>query len=360
MRQRLAVLVSTLVLAGAGATWAAPPYPIQTQRSVETWADAYDEIMAGLTTGPAADVLPRLEALAAAGEPEAMNLLAGVLADPPAGVTADPERAESLWRKAIAAGSDGARLTVGARYLHNDDPSDDAEGVALITAVTTPHAQHLRDYQLGRALLFGLGTERDMVRGTQLLRGAVEAGSGDIDARFLLGRALQNGWGVTPDPGEARVHLTVAAEAGDPRAQWQMGMMLLEGAGGPADPVAARAYVRRSAEAGNIEGQISMAVMLALGQGGPVDQPQARNWYLKAAQTGSAHAMRGLGMMLLVGEGGPPDEILGAALLELAAEGGDDLAVQIKAHFADALARLDRPAVAAARSQWIARHGPPR
>lgn len=322
--------------------------------------DPLDDALDLLTRDQAAGLVA-LERLIAAGEPEAMSVVAGIIYAPPpdSTVTADPVRAVALWERALERGSMSAPLNYGTNLMLNDDPADDERAVELLRGVRGDLAS-LAAYPLGRAYLFGHGVEQDMTRGSRLLETAVEEAPGNIDAQFLLGRAYQNGWGIPADAGAAYRHLKIAADGGDARAQWNVGMALLNGDGVTANPVLAHAYVRASAEDGYPSGMISMAVMLAVGQGTRVDAPQARQWYRRAAETGSAHALRGLAGMLLAGEGGRVDAVAGAAYLDLAAKAGDANARQMQQIFAPLIAAQDQGAVEAAKAAWVRDFGIPR
>ncbi len=318
--------------------------------------DALDLLTRDRTAGLAA-----LETLVAAGEPEAMSVVAGFIYDPPEGsaITPDPVRAVALWERAIAGGSLSAPLNYGTNLMFNDDPSDDAQAVGILHQVQGDLVP-LAAYPLGRAYLLGSGVEQDLERGSRLMETAVEATPTNIDARFLLGRAYQNGWGIPVNNAAAYRHMKVAADGDDARAQWHVGMMLLEGRGVTANPVLAHAYVRASAEGGYVSGMISMAVMLAVGQGVEPDPVQARQWYRRAAENGSAHALRGLAGMLLSGEGGRVDTVTGAAYLDLAVKAGDTIAPRLQQAFAREIAAADRGAVEAAKAAWLRQYGAPR
>lgn len=322
--------------------------------------DPLDDALELLTRDTAAG-LAALEALAADGEPEAMNVVAGIIIDPPAesAIAPDPVRAIALWERALEGGSIGARLNYGTRLMLNDDPADDARAVGMLREVQGDLIP-LAAYPLGRAYLFGNGVEQDLERGSLLMKLAVEAAPDNIDARFLLGRAYRNGWGIPVDAEAAYRHLKLAADAGDERAQWNIGMMLLEGEGVMANATLAYGYVRTSAETGHLDGMISLAVMLALGQGVEPDPAQARQWYRRAAETGSAHALRGLAGMLLNGEGGRIDAVTGAAYLDLAAKAGDGNARQMQEIFADQISAADQGAVEAVKAAWLREYGVPR
>jgi len=300
--------------------------------------------------------LAQIRARANSGDVDALTLLGAVLIQGP---DADPAEAETSWRKAIALNSDAARLNLATHILAGTLEGDPEEAVSLLDAITDPLILPYTAYPRGRAYLFGQGVPQNMSRGSQLMIEAAERSPENVDARFLAGRALQNGWGIPADPEAARGHLRYAADRGVASAQWNLAMLLLEGLGGPADPVEARRYVQMSAESGYYQGQISMAVMLALGQGGPVDEPAARDWYGRAAEQGSAHAMRGLGMMLITGQGGAADPVMGWALLELAAEAGEESAIKLVGILMEQGFKPDRPGVDAARQDILSITGEP-
>ncbi len=341
----------------AGAATASPALAQIIPMTASEGADEaeFDAAMSLLETDPEAG-LARIRSLADSGTPWAMTALGAILSQGP---DADMIQAEQAWRQAIALDEDAARLNLATHILVGTIKGDYAEAVHLLEAITDELLAPYTSYPLGRAYLFGHGASQDMTRGSTLLIEAAAVAPENVDARFLAGRALQNGWGIPADPAAAREHLRYAADRGVAAAQWNLGMLLLEGRGGPADPVEARRYVRMAAESGFYQGQISMAVMLALGQGGPVDEDGARDWYGRAADRGSAHAMRGLGMMLLLGQGGPEDPVLGWALLELAAEAGDPNAAKLIEIFLADGYKPDREAVDEARQLVLSRTGEP-
>lgn len=338
------------LVAGAALLLPAAPAAAQNPR---------DDAMAMLETRPS-EALAALETLAEAGDIEAVNALAAIMDDPPQGVLQDRERALRLWERAVAEGSDAARLNLGTRLLFNEIPGDDARAVAMLESIQDARMTPLAAYPLGRAYLFGQGVAQDLEQGARLVEIAVGASPENLDARFLLARAHQNGWGNPVDDAEAYRHMKVAADGGHERARWIIGMMLLNGEGTTVNPGLAHAYVRASAEGGDVSGMVSLAVMLALGQGAEPDPAQARRWYRRAAEAGSAHALRGLAGMLLTGEGGRVDAVTGAAYLDLAVKAGDEHARRMQQVFAGQIAALNQGAVEAVKAAWLREHGIPR
>lgn len=346
MTSRLAALlaIGTLWLAGTQA------------QALSSLREPLDDAIVLLETDPAAAVA-LLETLSAEGDVEATATLAMALGSHLPGIESDLERSEHLWAEALAGGSQNARLHIGTRQLLNDDPADDAAAIAMLQGLDTQFAP-LSAYPLGRAYLFGDGVERDLTKGSRLMKTAVVADPDNIDAQFLLGRAYLEGWGIPANSASAFRHLKIAADGGDPRAQWNVGMMLLSGEGVRADERQAYRYVRQAAEQDHESGMISLAVMLALGQGVAIDASEARTWYDRAARGGSAHALRSLGMMLLVGEGGPSDPITGAAYVEMSAAAGDEIAGAALQRYADLLTQQPRSAVDAVKAKWARESGP--
>jgi TPR repeat protein len=303
-----------------------------------------------------------IEPLAAKGDAEALNFLSVMLQNDGPGWQADPERSAELREQAIAAGSKAAALNLAIRIMM-DSEADHDRGIELLKiADTEPKIQSVTAYPWGRAYLFGWGVPQDMAKGVTFLETYVREHNGPIDdatidAHFLLGRAYRNGWDVAVDADKAYRHFLIAADNKDRRAQWNVGMMLLTGEGVATDEAKAYDYVRRSAEAEHIDGMVSHAVMLALGQGVAEDDEAARDWYYEAALRGSAHAMRGLGMMLVTGEGGDAMPELGVAMLQLAAEAGEQDAVKLLDMIPEDA--VDPSGVADARASWLEDHAPP-
>jgi TPR repeat protein len=342
-----------MVVAGAGSA------PAQTPGDAGPAGRAMDMMSTDPTEGRR-----RLEALAKAGDAEAMDNLAAVLGADGPDWKADPERARGLREAAVKAGSRAAAVNIALGILRTEN-GNHARAIELLKfAETDDRVRPVTSYGWGRAYLFGWGVERDMKRGVAYLE-AFASGyqSNDafkVEAEFLIGRAYQNGWDVAVDFARAYRHMRTAAELGDQRAQWHTGMMLLEGRGVAANEQEAYRFVKRSAEAGYEDGMISHAVMLAVGQGVTENTIEARSWYRKAAEGGSAHALRGFGTMLLIGQGGPPDAPVGFALLELAATAGDTNAIELLKMFVRQAPPPDRAAIDAEKAKWLAAHQPPR
>jgi|GEM_PF-733697 len=328
-------------------------------------SEAYNKAYARaleLANDDRAGAIAVMEPLARAGDAEALNAMAMLVELDGPGWRGDPARANELREEAVKRGSSTAALNLALRTIEGPE-TEQARTVELLRLADKDETLSvITSYLWGRLYLFGFGVERDMERGVDLLDRFVAQGKGEgpmtVYAHYLLGRAYSDGWGVEPNDDTAYFHMRAAADGGDERAQWYSAMMLLNGAGAAKDEVEAYRLVKLSSEQDYMAAIISRAVMLAMGQGVGEDDAEAREWYRVAAQRGSVHALRSLGGMLARGEGGPVDGALGVAMLELAAEAGDDIAPDMIERLAPTL-RLKRGDIDVARTAWLVKHGPP-
>jgi len=310
------------------------------------------------TTDPAriAEGLPLLEAAAAAGEGVAQNALGMAYANGLFGLELDSDKALTLYADAMDSDIVGqvAALNWALTQFAVGDPAIAVPRLEEIYASETEVALGAAS-TLAQAYAFGTGVAVDLLRAGPLYEAAVQFNPRDSQSHYMLGRGYEAGFfegGVQPE--RALMHYQSAADLGDPRGAWKVGMAHLDGApgfeGGSAE---AYAWVLRSAEGGWVQGMISTAVMLATGEGVNQDTGAAAGWYAKAATEGSAHAMRGLGAMHFFEElGRDSDPNLGLALLELSAEGGDEMAPSLLDAAAGERRRVDRDEVERLKAEW--------
>ncbi|MGW8370257.1 MAG: tetratricopeptide repeat protein [Gammaproteobacteria bacterium] len=356
--QRLASLLGAALLTGqfVGAPLAAQE-DSATERAFELLGFENGD---GLTEDPEriAEGLSLLQEAAAAGEPVAQNALGMAYVNGLFGLDVDFERAISLYEEAMDSEviGDIAALNwaLTSYAVGNTEPAvERLEAIYESGSELAPAAAAT----LAEAYAFGAGVPEDLSRAGVLYEAAVEWNPSDSQSHYMLGRGYEAGFfdgQVQPD--RALSHYLSAAELGDPRAAWKVGMAHLQGhpdfGGGSAE---AYTWVRRSAEGGWVDGMISTAVMLATGDGTERDADEAAYWYTEAVLLGSAHAMRGLGAMHLNGELEMSDPTLGLALLELGAEGGDEMALAILDSIRDQTRNFERADVDRIKADWLQR-----
>lgn len=333
--------------------------PASAQRASED--DAAFERALDIVGDDPAGARKLIEPLADKGDGEALNFLATLIEYGGPDWEPNGERARELREAAFRAGSKTAAMNIAIDLMMDQD-ADHSRAIDLLRfADTEEKLRAVTAHPWGRAYMFGWGVPQDMKRGVAYLEAFVAQSHDDgmmqSDANYLIGRAYQNGWEVPVDEGRAFDHMRKAADGGDRRAQWHAAMMIIQGKGAEVNEEEAYALVKKSSEAGYTDGMISRAVMLATGQGVEEDDEAARDWYFRAAQEHSAHALRGLGMMLVIGEGGEAYPALGFALLQLAAEAGEENATTLLERF-----KQDMPPqedIADARQAWVADMGTP-
>ena len=93
------------------------------------------------------------------------------------------------------------------------------------------------------------------------------------------------------------------AEAGDAEAQFRLGKAFEDGSGVSQSDEEAAKWYEKSATKGNAAAQLELGVLLWTGRGVTKDKAQAVEWYRKAAKQGNGGAMFNLGTAYYNGEG---------------------------------------------------------
>lgn len=279
----------------------------------------------------------------------ANNLLRGV------GAAADPKKAESLYRSAIAAGLVEAHYRLGTALAWGwlGRPADPVEGRALLEKaagaghadamvelgelsatsagadLTAAHRWYLKAAE-GGSLTGAHRVAADFADGagveaspTEALKWYGIAAAGNLPgARVALGRRLLEGEGVPADPQRGLALLEAAVGDNLDGAREALARALIDGTGVQVDTARGVALVREAAATESAEGLFLLALLEERGIGLPASLPEARRLYLKAAELGHAEAALNGGSMVLDGEGGPQDPVLAVRLLSLAADDG--------------------------------------
>jgi TPR repeat protein len=112
------------------------------------------------------------------------------------------------------------------------------------------------------------------------------ARQGDAEAMNMVGRALELGWGASPDVREAALWYGRAAQAGDVWGEYNLANLRFDGRGVTRDLPSAAAGYRRAAERGHARAMNLLARCLEEGWGGARDMAQAALWYQRSAEAG--------------------------------------------------------------------------
>ena len=112
------------------------------------------------------------------------------------------------------------------------------------------------------------------------------ARAADPEAWNMVGRCLENGWGVAADPRRAARWYQRAARAGHVWGQYNLGHLLLDGLGVARDLVAAYGWYLRAAEQDHPRAMNLVARCLEEGWGVQADAAAARDWLRRSAEGG--------------------------------------------------------------------------
>jgi TPR repeat protein len=112
------------------------------------------------------------------------------------------------------------------------------------------------------------------------------ARQGSAEAMNMVGRALENGWGVAVDAAAAAAWYRRSADAGCDWGQYNYANLLFDGRGLAQDQAAACVWYRKAAEQGHARAMNLLARCCEEGWGVARDPAAARRWYRRAAEAG--------------------------------------------------------------------------
>ena len=164
------------------------------------------------------------------------------------------------------------------------DPSE--KSMALVTLHRLwEEGYTIAAHQLGKAYQDGLGISIDRKAAAEWFQKSAEAGN--TCSAYALGKLLLE-QGQIP---QALHWLRQVAEQNDPCAQYRLGKLLLTGAEGvPRDAVAAIKLLTDSATQGNSFAQYTLGKLYLLGQEMQADRKEALRYFAQAAAQGNSYA----------------------------------------------------------------------
>lgn len=252
------------------------------------------------------------------GHPEAVTLMAGAYRDG-IGVERDTERAQALYRQAVAMGSMKAHRDYGRMLAASGDPATVLRGVALLdkaAANDMPRAWAA----LGELHVTQGFAGADPAKGVVLLQRAHDAGI--VSATTDLGRAYLDERGVARDAERAQTLLLAAAKAGHVGAMVTLGREFLDGTRLAHRPDDARQWLQRAAEAGSQSARRQLGIALLRSEIAG-DATRGASIVAEFANTGDTFAMMELGRAYRDGHSVARDPIASRRWFERAHAAGD-------------------------------------
>lgn len=158
---------------------------------------------------------------------------------------------------------------------------------------------------VGRAYENGIGVTASPVEAHRWYK--LAADQGYARGQYALAVMYGAGIGVKTDFKEAVRLLNLAASQGDDWAQHQLGNAYLRGDGVRRNFRTAGEWLRKAAEQGNALAAYNLAVMYDQGDGFSRDYGEAFKWYQRAAAQGVPQAQNNLAVLYYRGQGVPKD-----------------------------------------------------
>ncbi len=193
--------------------------------------------------------------------------------------------------------------------------------------------QDLAEAQLRLGILYeeGRGIEPDLSEA--FLWYSKAARQGLALAQYALAFMHQEGHGTEQDELKAAQWYEKAAEKGLAVAQFRTGLLYASGTGVEQNMITAAQWYELASNQGLAEAQLLLGLLYEEGFEGegentfPVDYEKAAQWYEKAATQGNGYGQMALGTFYLTGQGVDQNFILAYMWLNLAAQRGNEEAV---------------------------------
>lgn len=233
--------------------------------------------------------------------------------------TYQPEKAQRLLTRLADKGIVEACYRLG-RQLHQQ--CDPKSSDYLTKAASKGYAP--AQVYLGKAMLAGEASKKDIQTGVHLLSQAAE--SGYTEAQCVLAKAFYEGTQLPQKPDRALYWATRAALAGDISAQKLMAIILDDRNNPNRDVRESYFWMHQAAKRGDAYAQGYVGECLQEGRGIRQNKAEAVEYYQKAADQGDGFATTRLGLCYIYGRGVKRDKEKGMALLKAAADNGYEFA----------------------------------
>jgi TPR repeat protein len=151
----------------------------------------------------------------------------------------------------------------------------------------------LATFRIGNMYTEGRGVTRDLVKGIEMIREAVNAGSAQANHR--LAYLHENGIGVPKDMNKALQYYMEAAKYHYGLSETNIGWLIHSGNGFRRDYETAANWYRSAALHGEPQAMYNLGQMYENGEGLTRSIEMAQQWYKKAADLGHVEAKKELG-----------------------------------------------------------------
>lgn len=218
-----------------------------------------------------------------------------------AGLLASPDMLDAQQRPALQHTAAAAELLEAIDwYTGVTGRVDDDRARQLLNQAAADPDDVLAQMWIARVYSRGrMGFDNDPDQARNIAAGLIDqirslAGSGDIEATFLMGTAYDEGLGVDVDYEEALRWYKRAGRTGHVLAVHNVGNVYRDGRGVEVDHALAAMWWMRAARAGDVIPALRLGEAFEAGRGVDQNVETARMWYEKAAAAGNATAAEAL------------------------------------------------------------------
>lgn len=209
------------------------------------------------------------------------------------GVAQDDVEAAKWYRKSAEQGWVAAEMFLGQCYEDGKGVNKDFSEAAKWYQKAADQGDNFSQFELGVFYSRGLGVERNYAESLRLMHKVADAATiGSETAMLNIGKAYQQGLGVTPDMQEAFKWFQKAANLGSAEAQLILGNLYERGEGVPKDYAESVKWYRSGAVLGDAKSLYNLGEYFRVGVGVSQDYVEAYAFYNIAAAVGYSDAAK--------------------------------------------------------------------
>lgn len=243
------------------------------------------------------------------------------------GTETDYKTAAEWFAKAASQKHKYVQYSLGGLYCRGQGVEQNFEQARRLYQMSAKQGNPYASYELAKMFRDGVGTEKDSERAEKSFKDAfigfssLEKKSHDDKLQYRLGWMLHTGTGAEKDDALAKEYWKQAARLGNVHAQYALGKQWLEN--GTGNPDQALKWLMKAAEAENCAAQYALAKFYRDGHYVPQDMERAVELFSQSAERGNEYAAYQLGRLYLANEEIPKDVQLAVKWLEVASGKGN-------------------------------------
>lgn len=237
------------------------------------------------------------------------------------GTETDYKTAAEWFSKAASQKHRYAQYSLGGLYYRGQGVEQNFEQARRLYQMSAKQGNPYASYELAKMFRDGVGTEKDSERAVELFSQSAERGN--EYAAYQLGRLYLANEEIPKDVQLAVKWLEVASGKGNAYAQYTLGKLYLSGEDVLQDVECAAHYFEMSAAQGNEYAAYQLGKLYLSGEHLTKNVAEGIRWMEAAAEKGNPYAQYSLGKLYLCGKDVPRDREKAVVYLEASATQGN-------------------------------------